>query len=259
VVLAVVVVMGVSFLRSGRGPAATETEIVRLPAGASGSEAFAPSTAAGTRPATPSAALLAALPNRATRGDQVGFFDANRGRSSCSTAALIAFLARNPPVGQAWADAENISYNDVPTFLRGLTPAMLRVDLRVTSYAYDGRPVPRHAVLQTGTAVLVDGLGLPRLRCVGGNPLTPPVGSGLKAVYQGGRWPRFNPRDVVTVAPASQPVSKFVFIDVTTNKPFVRPADSDGEADTDYAGPTTGPTQPGAAAQKATTPTTRRR
>ena len=212
-----------------------------------------------TRPTTPSAALLAALPNRAPRGDQVGLLDGNRGKSSCNLASLSTLLAGNPALGQAWADAENISYNDVPTFLRGLTPALLRVDTRVTSYAYDGGPRPRHAVLQTGTAVLVDGLGLPRARCVGGNPLTPPVGSRLKAVYRGERWARFNPKDIVTVTPAPQPVSKFVLIDVVTNKPFVRPADSDGSADSDYSGPTSGPTSAAAPAPKPTTPTTRRR
>jgi len=258
---AVVAVVGFSFLGadSGGRPAATETEIVLQPAGAGGPDAFAPSVALGTRPTTPSAALLAALPNRAPRGDQVGLLDGNRGKSSCNLASLSTLLAGNPALGQAWADAENISYNDVPTFLRGLTPALLRVDTRVTSYAYDGGPRPRHAVLQTGTAVLVDGLGLPRARCVGGNPLTPPVSSRLKAVYRGERWARFNPKDIVTVAPAPQPVSKFVLIDVVTNKPFVRPADSDGSADSDYSGPTSGPTSAAAPAPKPTTPTTRRR
>jgi len=251
--------------RSGGGHAATKAEILLQRADGGGPDAFGPSVALGTRPTTPSRALLAALPNRAPRGDQVGLLDGNRGKSSCNRPSLITLLAGNPELGQAWADAENISYNDVPTFLRALTPALLRVDTRVTSYAYDGGPKPRHAVLQTGTAVLVDGLGLPRARCVGANPLTPPVGSRLKAVYRGERWARFNPKDIVTVAPAPQPVSKFVLIDVVTNKPFVRPADSDGSADSDYSGPTSGPTstaapapKPAAPPKQAAPPTTRR-
>ncbi|GAP52775.1 serine/threonine protein kinase [Streptomyces azureus] len=53
---------------------------------------------------------------------------------------------------------------------------MLRADTGVTNHGFRaGRAAVLQAVLQAGTAVLVDDRGVPRVRCACGNPLRPPV------------------------------------------------------------------------------------
>ncbi|PZT71125.1 hypothetical protein DN402_02310 [Streptomyces sp. SW4] len=67
---------------------------------------------------------------------------------------------------------------------------MLRADTRVTGHGLrGGRPVGGQAVLQAGTAVLVDDRGVPRVRCAGGNPLTRRRRSGRTPPRAGGPGP----------------------------------------------------------------------
>jgi hypothetical protein len=74
-----------------------------------------------------------------------------------------------PPVAPAAAS------EDIPQFLDALTPVRLRYDTRVTNHGFrDGEARPFQAILQAGTAVLVDRHGVPRNRCSCGNPLTEP-------------------------------------------------------------------------------------
>ena len=55
---------------------------------------------------------------------------------------------------------------------------LLRADTRVTTFSLtDGAVTAQQAVLQAGTAVLVDERGLPRLRCASGSPLPPRHGT----------------------------------------------------------------------------------
>jgi Domain of unknown function (DUF6777) len=64
----------------------------------------------------------------------------------------------------------------VATFVRRLKPATLPVDTRVTDYSYaHGQAYSFPAILQTGTAVLVDASGNLLVRCRCGNPLSYPV------------------------------------------------------------------------------------
>ena len=256
----VVVVVRFFFLAGGPGGGVPtgRTTLLLLPATSPGPEPFGPDVAVGPRPTKASTALLSALPKRGPRGDQVGLYGGVRGRSSCNVQQLATYFAQNPGPGQAWADAENISYNDVPAFLTRLTPALLRVDARLTSYSYDGRPAPQQAVLETGTAVLVDPLGIPRARCNGGNPLAPALATRSRPVYSGERWSGFNQKDLFFVALAPQPLTKLVLIDVTTNKPFVRPLETEGRADADYSGATS-PTPSTTASPRTRTPTTARK
>jgi hypothetical protein len=82
------------------------------------------------------------------------------------------------------------------------------MDVRVTNYDYkDGEATPYQAVLQAGTAMLVDDRGVPRVKCNCGNPLAEPQGtaSGSDNVRRYARnpeeaWSAFAPRRVATIS-----------------------------------------------------------
>jgi hypothetical protein len=127
----------------------------------------------------------------------------------------------------------------------GLTPVLLRADTRVTNHGYrDGVATPRQSVLQAGTAVLVDGFGVPRVRCSCGNPLTEPIplSSSLDAAASDGRmvlvgepWTGWDPA-VVLVVNAVDEFDQIVLFDIDTNLSFTTPVGTDVEASGD-AGP----------------------
>jgi hypothetical protein len=86
---------------------------------------------------------------------------------------MVAFLQVHPDKAAAWASVEKIAPADIPAYVAGLTPVILRADTFVTTYGFSGgRPTSFHAVLHPGTAVLVDKLGVPRTLCFCGNPVT---------------------------------------------------------------------------------------
>ena len=63
----------------------------------------------------------------------------------------------------------------IGAYVDSLTPVVLTDDTLVTNHGYrDGHATTLPAVLQAGTAVMVDTLGVPRVKCNCGNPLTPP-------------------------------------------------------------------------------------
>ena len=64
----------------------------------------------------------------------------------------------------------------VARYIRGLRSVTLTRDTRVTNHSFVGeRAVGFQAILQAGTAVLVDEKGVPVVRCRCGNPLLEPV------------------------------------------------------------------------------------
>jgi hypothetical protein len=88
------------------------------------------------------------------------------------------------------------------------------MDTRVTNHGYrDGTATGYQAVLQAGTAVLVDGHGVPRTRCACGNPLTPPVAQQTTPTQTGDSWPSYRSSNVVVVTPAPQIINVFVIYD----------------------------------------------
>jgi hypothetical protein len=132
----------------------------------------------------------------------------------------------------------------------------LRVDTRVTNHGFrNGRATPRQAVLQAGTAVLVDETGLPRVKCGCGNPLAAPQPVATTPTYNGPQWTGFSPGTTIVTA-AGPPVQVFVLADPRTDEPFVRPVGSQGESDAD-APPGTDVSNPlgGATVTTSTTPT----
>ena len=119
--------------------------------------------------------------------------------SVCDREKIVAFLTVNAPQAQAWAGVLGVAVDQIPAYVRGLTPTVLLYDTRVTNHGFaNGRATSFQSVLQAGTAVLVDGRGNPVVRCRCGNPLTPPTAVS-RPVLTGAPWPGFNPATVVAV------------------------------------------------------------
>ena len=98
--------------------------------------------------------------------------------------------------------------------LAKLTPLVLRADVLIDEHEWrNGADSTYPAVLQAGTAVLVDDRGVPRVRCTSGNPLDPPDDS-LGEDLAGTPWRWFTPSAVATVNPADQPLAAFPAIDL---------------------------------------------
>jgi hypothetical protein len=96
----------------------------------------------------------------------------------CDRELLIRSLRARPEKLRQWAGTVGISPTSeaVARYIRELTPVTLTRDARVTNHNFvNGRAVGYQAILQAGTAVLVDGDGIPRARCRCGNPLLEPV------------------------------------------------------------------------------------
>ena len=169
----------------------------------------------------------------AVNGSAPGLYGGTRDRGSCDPEQLIDFLQENPDKAAAWAGVQGIEVADIPDYIRSLTPVVLRRDTRVLNHGFtNGRATPRAAVLQAGTAVLVDDKGIPRVKCNCGNPLDEPPPVTTKTRYVGNRWEGFSETKVVVVR-VDITVEVFVLIDITTGIPFDRPVGTTGDADAD--------------------------
>jgi hypothetical protein len=152
-------------------------------------------------------------------GATPGLYGGTLNLAVCDSEQMVSFLQQNPDKERAWAAVEGIAPSDVPSYIRGLTSVILRVDTRVTNHGFfNGRATTHASVLQAGTAVLVDSYGVPRARCYCGNPLTPPQPLS-SPTYTGPSWPGFTPTTVIVVQ-QTVIVDTFTLIDVTTGDPF---------------------------------------
>jgi hypothetical protein len=165
-------------------------------------------------------------------GTEPGLYGGTRQAASCDPDQLVAFLEDDPDKGAAWADVQGIDPADIGGYVDGLTPLLLPADTRVTNHGFAGSvATPRQSVLQTGTAVMVDELGVPRVRCSCGNPLAEPEPVEGTTSYRGDAWDAFTPDDLAAVAPGDEPVDTFVVLDVESGEEFLRPAGSTGDDD----------------------------
>lgn len=218
-VVVAVIVVSIVVTRPGGGGGSGSGGDVRLEAaGETGPNPFTESTAeeSSPPPSTPNVSKDDASPNTAYRvnGAQPGLYGGTRNVASCDVEQQIDVLGRDSAKNRAFASVAGIEPGQVPGYLRSLTPVQLRVDTRVTNHGYvDGSASPYQAILQAGTAVLVDARGVPRVRCACGNPLTPPAQdqSGMKVT--GDAWPGFRASNTVVVEPAPQVVKVFVIYD----------------------------------------------
>ncbi|GGS57248.1 DUF6777 domain-containing protein [Streptomyces violaceus] len=197
---------------SDGGTRTSDGEVLLQPAADTGPDPFTDSTAKessapSVRPTPAGSASQNAV--RAVRGGAPGLYGGTRNVAGCDVEKQITYLEEAPDKQRAFASVQGIDPSEVPAYLRSLTPVQLRMDTWVTNHGYkNGRPTQYQAVLQAGTAVLVDERGVPRVRCACGNPLSPPASQQGRTT--GDRWAGYKASDVVTVRPAQEPVDVFV-------------------------------------------------
>ncbi len=222
--------------------------------------AAVPSVAATPTPVppttAPSSTASAVTTIQATAGGTVGLYGGTTNNTECDKNQLVTFLEQNAEKGRAWAAVHGIEPAGIRDFIAGLTPVVLNQDTRVTNHGFRrGAADPRQSVLQAGTAVLVDAVGVPRARCFCGNPLLEPIPAPVQPTYVGQAWPEFAPEKVTVIAPAPAPLAQIPIVDTATGAVFGRPTGSDGTTDTalvlgpsptptDIAPPTDAPSEP---------------
>ncbi|MGQ0573779.1 MAG: DUF6777 domain-containing protein [Pseudonocardia sp.] len=161
----------------------------------------------------------------AVAGTTPGLYGGVENQTLCNTAQIIGYLETTPDRAGPWTEALGIAPGGIRAFLTGLTPVVLRVDTRVTSIGFrGGRAVPTQAVLETGTVVLVDAGGQPRVRCGSGNPLDRPRsvrtgGDGTR--FAGTPWPGFSPTTIVVITPTA-PIGAIILVDLRGGVTIVR-------------------------------------
>ncbi|WP_282792224.1 DUF6777 domain-containing protein [Streptomyces sp. CC224B] len=212
----------------GEDEADAGRELFLQPVAARGPDPFTASTAeAGASPAPvtrspqPSPTGPASPTGRGLRslaGGTPGLYGGTRRLGSCDVGLQVRYLTADRAKARAFARAAGVAPDGVAAYLRGLTPVVLRADTRVTNHGYrDGRATGYQAVLQAGTAVLVDDRGLPRVRCACGNPLRPPVAFRHAPRHRGDPWTGYRPVQVVVVTPAPRPVTHLTLVNIVDN------------------------------------------
>jgi len=187
-----------------------------------------------------------------SRGDGTSFQQAASAGNgtTCDPEKLISYLAGDQQASEAWVRALNydrtlswsggsrIESQQIPAYVRELTPRLLANDLRVTNYQFtNGVALPVQSVLEKGTAVLVDAKGTARVRCACGNPLTPMVQLKVPPIYRGTPWPGFQPQRVVVTQGAPQCGDNEFYDGEHCRHNAVSPPGEDHGDDSRYHGP----------------------
>jgi len=189
-------------------PSKADREVLLESAASAGPAPFTPDIqpVAATVPTTlaPATTLPPAPSGRTAQGPFGGTGD----NSLCDRELLIDYLTdpANAAVAREWARVLDVQVADIPAYVRALIPTTLTADARVTNHRWEnGRAVGYQAVLERGTAVLVDTDGRLIARCRCGNPLLPPQEIS-KPVYTGPKWEGFDPTVIVVVVPSPTPI-----------------------------------------------------
>ena len=172
---------------------------------------------------------------KTTTGTAPGLYGGTQDSTACDAAKMITYLGANPDKANAWASVQGIDPSTVGDYIGKLTPVILTTDTWVTNHGYrDGAATARPAVLQAGTAVLVDTYGTPRAKCSCGNPLTPPPDNTNldHTKTQGTPWPDYQPANVTTITPAPDPTTNLTLTNIQTGTTFQQPVGSGGATGT---------------------------
>jgi hypothetical protein len=168
-------------------------------------------------------------------GTTPGLYGGTGDDSSCDRSQLTRYLSAHPDRAAGWASVLGLrdgSSSTISSYVDGLTSVVLRSDTYVTNHGWsDGSVTSWPAVLQAGTAVLVDPYGNPVTRCFCGNPLTAPQ-SFTTVAYVGPRWTSFTSNSVTIINHQTTTVTNnYTIIDVHTGRGHDRPRGTDGERD----------------------------
>jgi hypothetical protein len=234
-VVVIGLVVGVVVIASGSDDPAEATEVYTEPISTPGEDPFTP--AVGTDEEIPAVEAPGTY-----EGNHVGLYGGTLNQSTCDRDQLVTFLRQNPDKAAAWAGVLGISTTRISTYVAGLTPVILRSDTLVTNHGFaDGRATVIPAVLQAGTAVLIDDKGFPVTKCYCGNPLTPPdyYSPKWEPRYQGPTWPGFSGTSITIIQSSATIIDTFVLVDPRTGRSFDRPRGSGGAQDTPTNPPST--------------------
>ena len=173
-------------------------------------------------------------------GNTPGLFGGTNRRSVCDRGQLSRFLQSHPDKGAGWAGVLGIRTSDIASYVEGLTPVIVRSDTMVTNHGWsDGAVTSYPAVLQAGTAVLVDRYGQIVTKCFCGNPLSAPV-SYSSVTYVGPAWASFTVNQVTIVNRTTTITNNWSIVDTTTDNVVVnRPSGTDGDEDETTTTPAT--------------------
>lgn len=222
---------------------AAVSEVSREPIGTA-TNPFAPSVGTDLPNVTPPASVASGTQLQTYKADLPGLYGGTRNNASCDAARLVAYLQTQPDKAAAWASVLGIDPSQIASYVATLTSVVLRADTRVTNHGYlNGHATVIPAVLEAGTAVLVDQYGRPVVKCFCGNPLTPPEPL-PEVTYTGPTWPAFSPGAIVVVEPSITVINVFTLVDPRTGAAFRRSpqGDSDLPAPTPTPTPTPAPT-----------------
>ncbi len=228
------IVIAVAF--SGDDKASAQPVMLE-PISSSGQNPFMPSVGTDQGNVTPPAQSAGTF-----AGNTPGLYGGTLNRSSCDATQMVTFLEQNPDKGRAWADVLGISTTSIRSYVNELTPVVLRADVSVTNHGYEnGRATTIPAVLEAGTAVLVDKYGFPVVKCYCGNPLTrrrvyP------EPTYTGSRWSRFSPTSITVIQQTTIVIDIFTLVDPATGQSFTRPRGTSGTTDRPTTPPPPTPT-----------------
>jgi hypothetical protein len=143
---------------------------------------------------------------------------------------MVAYLQQNPSKATAWAATLGTSTSQISSYVSKLTNVLLRTDTRVTNHGYvSGQANGFQAVLEAGTAVLVNQYGQPVVKCYCGNPLTAPTLLS-SPTYTGPTWSGFSTSNVTIIQQSTTIINQYVLYDPDTGKTFTR---TPGETGTD--------------------------
>lgn len=219
-VVVAAVVLAVVFTRPGGGSSAKGGEVFLQSANSSGQDPFTESTAKQSSTPPPPPPSASAAPSgtanavQGVEGGAPGLYGGTQSAPACDVEKQVKAFRADPGKNKAFAAVAGVQPSGVPAYLRSLTPVQLRVDTRVTNHGYrNGTASAYQSVLQAGTAVLVDGHGVPRVRCACGNPLASPVAQKAAPKLVGTRWASYRSSNVVVVTPAPTVVNVFVLYD----------------------------------------------
>lgn len=230
-VIAAAVVGGIAIGRS-----ATSDPLTLVAAGSAGPNPFTESTQQDPAPPASSAVTKKSAELRASLakaqgtgtpvagGSTPGLYGGSGDAQVCDPQKLVAFLAGAPAKAAAWARVLGITPAKVGTYVAGLTPVVLGSDTLVQNHGYrSGAATSFPAILQAGTAVLVDATGTPRVKCNCGNPLTEPQPLSVSsAATIGQAWPGYRAGSVILVTPARASGS-LPLVDLTTGRVYHQP------------------------------------
>ncbi|MFE4369351.1 DUF6777 domain-containing protein [Streptomyces sp. NPDC056835] len=220
---------------------ASAEELLLQPAAAPGPDPFTRSTVSpdsligpAGRPPSPDArggASGTARAPRALPGSTPGLYGGSSA-ASCEVERQTRLLTEDRTKARAFAEGAGVTQASVPDFLRGLTPVVLRPDIRVTNHGYrEGSATAFQSVLQAGTAVMVDNRGVPRVRCVDGSPLRPPVAAKGSVRYRGEKWRGYLPERVVVINRTPEVVTSLIIVDLAANSWIERQIGTEGRRD----------------------------